>query len=113
MDFKVVDNSGVTMVYSIGNLVKRKNNLYKIGDIIICVVKKIISFSKLKISNICKALIIRLKRCSLFNKLYFSFKDNAVVLLDKNNNFIGTRIFGPILSYKDLTNKIKLNKYYF
>ena len=98
---KVADNSGAKTVRCIkipGGFNKR---IAKLGEIIIVSVQKLRNrskqTSKVKKKDVCKALIIRTKTHHR-NKtgLSFEFNDNAVVLVNKQGNPIGTRILGPI-----------------
>ena len=97
---KVADNSGVKVVKCIKILGGYKKKTAKIGDIIIVTVKEIRDKTlkkriKLQRKDIARALIIRTKffiNIKLGIKL--KFKSNNVVLIDKNNNPLGTRIFG-------------------
>lgn len=104
----VADNSGAKKIMCIrilGN--NRKSG--KIGDLIIGVVKEAIPNMAIKRSNIVKALIVRTRQ--VINRLDGSrlkFSDNAVVLVDKDYNPVGTRIFGPIASEIRHTNFSKL-----
>lgn len=98
---KVSDNSGAKTVKCIkvpGGF-KKKNA--KIGDIIIVSVQKLRNktkwASKVKKKEIYKALVVRTKLIN--NKktgTTLKFNENAVVLINKQGNPIGTRIIGPI-----------------
>lgn len=93
----VVDNSGGKVVKCIKVLNGSKKKTAKIGDFIKVVVKNSIFNSKIKKGQILNAIIVRskfpLKRT---DGSYLSFNDNAVLLLNNQNQMIGTRIFGVI-----------------
>ncbi|WP_433927142.1 50S ribosomal protein L14 [Candidatus Carsonella ruddii] len=93
----VVDNSGGKVVKCIKVLKGSKKKTAKIGDFIKVVVKNSIFNSKIKKGQILNAIIVRskfpLKRT---DGSYLSFNDNAVLLLNNQNQMIGTRIFGVI-----------------
>lgn len=96
----VADNSGAKTVRCI-NLGGFKKKIGKLGDIIIVSIQKLRNKSKqkskVKKKEVCKALIVRTK--TTFNKitgLTLAFNDNAVVLINKHESPIGTRIIGPI-----------------
>ncbi|UNB92041.1 50S ribosomal protein L14 [Candidatus Carsonella ruddii] len=93
----VIDNSGGKVVKCIKVLKGSKKKTAKIGDFIKVVVKNSIFNSKIKKGQILNAIIVRskfpLKRT---DGSYLSFNDNAVLLLNNQNQMIGTRIFGVI-----------------
>ena len=94
--FNIVDNSGVKKILCIQNLTKKTKKI-EIGDLIVGVIKKINNTSKLIYSNIVYGIVIRLKKnINLYKKYNISFNDNSAVLVDKNLNPIGSRIFGTI-----------------
>lgn len=96
---KVTDNSGVKTAKCIKVLGKSK--IAKIGSIIIVSVKKLKKNSneliKLSRKSVQKALVLRtnffLKQS---NGFYVKFFNNSIVFLDKQQNLVGTRIFGFI-----------------
>lgn len=95
----VSDNSGAKTAKCIKVLNGFKKKTGTIGDIITISIKKLREtkkVSKVKKGEIYKALIIRTKKATKNSHCYSSFSDNAVILLDKQNNFIGTRIIGPV-----------------
>ena len=94
---KVVDNSGAKEIVCIRVLGKGRNQLSNIGDIIIGVVKEAIPNTPLKKSDIVRAVIVRTKKgLKRKNGIYIRFDDNAAVIVNKENNPRGTRIFGPV-----------------
>jgi large subunit ribosomal protein L14 len=95
----VIDNSGAKTVFCIKVLSGYRKRYAGIGDKIIISVKKLRlkrrAQSKVKKGDIFPAIIVRTKVTSPF--LYgdkLSFSENSVVLLNKQNKLIGTRIFG-------------------
>lgn len=106
--FNISDNSGVKKILCIRNLTKKTINI-QLGDLIIGVVKEIKSTSKLIYSTIVYGIVIRLKKNINISKQYnLCFNDNAAVLVDKNLNPIGSRIFGSIPKYLKRKNRLKL-----
>nr|YP_010444084.1 ribosomal protein L14 [Haramonas pauciplastida]UTE94971.1 ribosomal protein L14 [Haramonas pauciplastida] len=92
----VADNTGAKKIMCIRVL--GSNKTYgSIGDTIIGVVKDAIPNMGVKRSDIVTALIVRTKK-PLRRKdgLIIRFDDNAVVIINKDKNPRGTRIFGPI-----------------
>jgi large subunit ribosomal protein L14 len=98
---KVSDNSGAKTVKCIKVLNGFKKKYAKVGNIIIVSIQSLRNRakdrSKVKKKEIYKALIIRTK--AMFRKkdgFSIKFNNNSVVLINKQNNPIGTRIIGPI-----------------
>lgn len=107
--FKITDNSGVKKILCIRNLTKKTNKIH-LGDLIVGVVKEINVASKLIYSTIVYGVIIRIKKNINIDKKYnISFNDNSAVLVDKNLNPIGSRIFGSIPKYLKKKNCLKLH----
>ena len=104
--FKVTDNSGVKKILGLTNLTKKSKKIF-LGDLIVGVIKDVTPSSKLIYSNIVYGVVVRLKKP---NSSYLcKFNDNAVVLVDKNLNPIGSRIFGSIPRYLKEKNCLKLS----
>ena len=98
---KVADNSGAKTVKCIKVLGGFKKRIAKLGDIIIVSVQKLRNkskkTSKVKKKEVCKALIIRTKStCNKKTGIALRFNENAVVLINKQGNPIGTRILGSV-----------------
>jgi len=92
---KVADNSGAKEVQCIKVLASARNAY--VGDIIIVSVKSAIPRGKVKKGEIYSAVIVRTKKeISREDGSTIKFDDNAAVLLDKQLELIGTRIFGPV-----------------
>ena len=68
-----------------------------IGDIVLCAVKDAIPNGKIKKSDVVRGVIVRVKHpLQRKDGSTIAFDDNAIVLIDKDNNPIGTRVFGPV-----------------
>lgn len=107
--FKVADNSGVKSILAIRNLSKGTKRI-ELGDLIVGVVKEINSISKLLYSSIVYGVVIRIKKnVSIYKKYDSFFSDNAAVLVDKNLNPIGSRIFGSFPRFLKKKNCLKLH----
>jgi len=93
----VADNTGATQVKCIKVLGGSKKMLASIGDNIVVSVQSSKPTSKIKAGEVQRALIVRTRK-ELRRKDGFvvKFSDNAVVLVDKDNEILGTRVFGPI-----------------
>lgn len=98
---KVADNSGAKTVKCIKILGGFQRKYAKLGDIIVVSVQKLRKkskeTSKVKKKDIFKGLIVRTKfKYNKQNAEQMFFNENAVVLINKQNNPIGTRILGPL-----------------
>ena len=98
---KVSDNSGATKVKCLKVLGGFKKKHAKLGEIIIVSIQqlrnKLKKNSKVKKKEIYKALIIRTKNNKNDKAGYKKkFEENSVVLLNKQENPVGTRILGPL-----------------
>jgi large subunit ribosomal protein L14 len=90
----VADNSGARKLMCIRVLGKGEGN---IGDIIIAVVKDAIPNMPTKKSDVVRAVIVRTcKGMRRQNGIFIQFDDNAAVIINKEGNPRGTRVFGPI-----------------
>jgi large subunit ribosomal protein L14 len=93
----VADNSGARKVMCIRVLGKNQRQSAKIGDVIIAVVKEAIPNQPVKKSDVIRAVIVRtcqgLRRK---NGMFIRFDDNAAVIINKEGNPRGTRVFGPV-----------------
>ncbi len=93
----VADNSGAKEVQCIKVLGGSKHNIAKLGDIIVVSVKNALPNGKVKKGDIFRALIVRTaKEVKRSDGSTIKFDNNAVVLINKTKEPIGTRIFGPI-----------------
>ena len=93
----VADNSGAKKLMCIRVLNKNQSQFTNIGDIIIAVVKEAIPNMPLKKSDIVQAVIVRTcKGLRRENGMTIRFDDNAAVIINKEGNPRGTRVFGPI-----------------
>jgi large subunit ribosomal protein L14 len=100
----VADNSGVKKVMCIKVLGGSKRRYAFVGDIIVCSVKEIIPTSKIVKGTVVKAVVVRTKKeTRRKDGSYIRFDDNSVVLLNKNNDLVGTRVFGSVV--KELREK--------
>lgn len=93
----VADNSGARKVQCIKVLGGSHRNSANIGDIIVVSVKEAIPRGRVKKGDIHRAVIVRSAHgLQRHNGEKIRFDGNAVVLLNKQGEPIGTRIFGPV-----------------
>lgn len=108
----VVDNSGAKQVYCIKILnTGYKQRYARVGDLILISVKKIKNSKHIKVKKgeMHRALIVKTKSFIFFNTSnYKKYSENSVVLLNKQNKMLGTRIFGKISKNLKYTKYLKL-----
>ena len=93
----VADNSGAKKIMCIRVLGVTRRKYASLGDIIVVSVKEAIANSKVKKGEVARAVIVRTKKeVSRQDGSYIRFDSNSAVLVDKDNEPIGTRIFGPV-----------------
>ncbi|GIW99830.1 MAG: 50S ribosomal protein L14 [Pirellulaceae bacterium] len=93
----VADNSGAKEVMCIKVLGGSRRRYAGLGDIIVCSVKSVNPGSNLKKKSIVRAVVVRCKQPTRRSDgSYIRFDSNAVVLIDKDANPRGTRIFGAV-----------------
>ncbi|MDR2160641.1 MAG: 50S ribosomal protein L14 [Desulfovibrio sp.] len=94
---EVADNSGAKEVACIKVLGGSKRRYASVGDIIVVSVKDAIPHSKVKKGEVMQAVIVRTaKELRRPDGTYIKFDSNAAVLLTKQGEPVGTRIFGPV-----------------
>jgi large subunit ribosomal protein L14 len=92
----VADNTGAKQLMCIRVLGNNKRYA-NVGDIIIGVVKSAIPAMTVKRSNVVRAVIVRTKNTiKRSDGMALRFDDNAVVIINSENNPRGTRVFGPV-----------------
>lgn len=91
----VTDNTGVKEVKCITVLGKRRRG--QIGDIIVASVQRRIPTSDFEKGDIVRGVVVRTRAAyRRSDGSTLRFDDNAVVLVDKNFQPVGTRVFGPV-----------------
>lgn len=92
----VADNTGARKIMCI-RILGNNRQYGSIGDVIIGVVKEATPNMPVKRSDIVRAVVVR-TRHTLRRKdgMSIRFDDNAAVIINKENNPRGTRVFGPI-----------------
>ena len=94
---EVADNSGakrISLIKVLGGSAKRYARL---GDIIVANVKEAVPEGSVKKGDVVRAVVVRTsKELRRPDGSYVKFDRNAAVLLNEQNNPVGTRIFGPV-----------------
>lgn len=97
-NLEVADNSGARRVQCIKVLGGSKRKTASVGDVIVVSVKDAIPRGKVKKGDVQRAVIVRTKKdVRRKDGSVIRFDTNAAVLINKNNEPIGTRIFGPVV----------------
>ncbi|MFQ5882621.1 MAG: 50S ribosomal protein L14 [Candidatus Methylomirabilales bacterium] len=93
----VADNSGakrISVIKVLGGSAKRYG---RIGDVIVANVKEAIPEGSVKKGDVVRAVVVRTaKEVRRPDGSYIKFDRNAAVLINEQNNPVGTRIFGPV-----------------
>ena len=93
----VADNSGAKKISCIKVLGGSRRRYASLGDIIVVSVKEAVVTAKVKKGEIARAVVVRTKReVKRADGSYIKFDTNSAVLISKENEPIGTRIFGPV-----------------
>jgi large subunit ribosomal protein L14 len=93
----VADNTGAREVLCIRVLGGSKRRYASVGDIIVATVKDALPNGTVKMHDVVKAVVVRTKRAiRRKDGSYIRFDDNAVVIINNQNEPRGTRIFGPV-----------------
>lgn len=94
---EVADNSGARKVMCIKVLGGSHRRYASVGDIIVCAVKEAAPNSKVKKGDVIRAVVVRTaKELARPDGSYIRFDNNGAVLINKDKEPVGTRIFGPV-----------------
>ncbi len=93
----VADNTGARVAEMIGVLGKKNSRFAYIGDIITAHVRESTPTASVKKGEVVRAVVVRTAHPIRRNDgSVLRFDKNAIVIIDKDNNPKGTRIFGPV-----------------
>ncbi len=93
----VADNSGARKVMCIKVLGDSRKRYARIGDLISCSVKAAIPGGNVKKGEVVLAVVVRTKKeIRRRDGSYIRFDENAAVIINKEKEPVGTRIFGPV-----------------
>jgi large subunit ribosomal protein L14 len=94
---EVADNSGAKRVQCIKVLGGSKRRYASVGDVITVAVKDAIPRGKVKKGEVVRAVVVRTaKAVQRKDGTAIRFDKNAAVIIDKKEEPVGTRIFGPV-----------------
>ena len=105
-NLEVADNSGARRVQCIKVLGGSKRKYAHVGDVIIVSIKEAIPRGRVKKGDVVQAVVVRTaKEIRRNDGTAIRFDSNAAVLINKQGEPIGTRIFGPV------TRELRAKKY--
>ncbi|MFA5354199.1 MAG: 50S ribosomal protein L14 [Thermodesulfovibrionales bacterium] len=109
---EVADNSGAKRVMCIRVMGGSNRRYARVGDVIVVSVKEAIPGGNVKKGAVAKAVVVRtMKEHKRSDGSYIRFDQNAVVLINNQQEPVGTRIFGPVareLRWKEFMKIISL-----
>lgn len=93
----VADNSGARKLQCIKVLGGSRRKYATVGDVITVTIKEAMPNSKVKKGEVVRAVVVRTaKEIGRPDGTYIRFDENSAVLVNNQNEPIGTRIFGPV-----------------
>lgn len=93
----VADNSGAKKLMCIKVLGDSRRRYARVGDLISASVKTAIPGGNVKKGDVVKAVVVRTrKEFRRRDGSYIRFDENAAVIINKDQEPVGTRIFGPV-----------------
>ena len=93
----VADNSGAKRVSCIRVVGASNKKFAVVGDVIVANVKEAMVDSKVKKGEVVRAVVVRtVKETKRRDGSSIKFDENSVVIINKDKEPIGTRIFGPV-----------------
>lgn len=93
----IADNTGARMAEMIGVLGKKNTRTAGVGDIITAHVREATPTAAVKKGEVIRAVVVRTAAPIRRNDgSVLRFDRNAIVVIDKDNNPRGSRIFGPV-----------------
>jgi large subunit ribosomal protein L14 len=105
----VADNSGARRLRCFRVMGGTRRRYAGLGDVVVCSVQDALPTATIKKGDVVKAVVVRtIREHRRQDGSYVRFDDNAVCLIDANNEPRGTRIFGPIARELRDRNYIKI-----
>lgn len=109
---RVADNTGARELLCIRIKGGSRRRYAGVGDIIVGTVKEATPGGSVKKGEVVQAVVVRVKKSfGRIDGTYIGFDENAAVIIDRQNNPRGTRIFGPVareLREKNFTKIVSL-----
>jgi large subunit ribosomal protein L14 len=94
---EVADNSGAKRVQCIKVLGGSRRRYAELGDVIVVSIKEALPGTKVKKGDVAQAVVVRMRsQAPRPDGSYIRFDENSAVLINKEREPIGTRIFGPV-----------------
>ena len=94
---EVADNSGAKRVQCVKVLGGSRRRYAMLGDVIVVSIKEALPGTKVKKGDVARAVVVRMKhQTPRADGTYIRFDENSAVLVSKEHEPIGTRIFGPV-----------------
>ena len=108
-NLEVADNSGARRVQCIRVLGGSRRRTASVGDLIVVSVKEAIPRGRVKKGEVLRAVVVRTaKEIHRQDGTSIRFDRNAAVLISKQGEPIGTRIFGPVTRELRAKNYMKI-----
>ena len=105
----IADNSGAKLVQCIKVLGGAGRRYARVGDIIVVSVKEAIPRGRVKKGDVRKAVVVRTaKEVRRDDGTVIRFDRNAAVIINNNNEPVGSRIFGPVVRELRAKNFMKI-----
>ena len=94
---KVADNSGARELMAFKVLGGTRRRYASVGDLVVASVKSATPNGQVKKKDVVRAVIVRTKKeIRRADGSWIRFDENAAVIVDKQGNPRGTRVFGPV-----------------
>src|ERR1700734_1189709 len=91
------DNTGAKSLFCVKVLGGSRRRYASLGDIIVVSIRDALPGSKVKKGDVMRAVVVRTaKEVARPDGSYIRFDNNSAVLINKDGEPIGTRIFGPV-----------------
>ena len=94
---EIADNSGAKLAQCIKVLGGSRRRYARIGDVVVVTIKQASPRGAVKAHSVEKGVVVRTKKeTKRKDGTYIRFDENAIVIINKDNEPKGTRIFGPV-----------------
>jgi large subunit ribosomal protein L14 len=94
---EIADNSGAKLAQCVKVLGSSRKRYARIGDIVVVTIKQAAPRAGVKAHSVEKGVVVRTrKETKRRDGSYIRFDDNAIVIINKDGEPKGTRVFGPV-----------------